>query len=166
MINQRIPKAVQPTLERYISSVEQQLPGLIQGFYIVGSIALDGFNERFSDIDFVALLSHTASDAELESLAAIHKGIEKEFPRWKLSGGYLQITDLGRSETEVQAHPHFHDSKFHKERKFAIDPITWWELKNHGIAIRGAEPQELPFSVDWNFLLAWMRENLNTYWHG
>jgi hypothetical protein len=166
MINQRIPEPVRPILERYISSVEQELPGLIRGFYVVGSIALNGFNERFSDIDFVAVLARSASTTEMETIAAIHKALEKCFPRWEMSGTYVQISDLGRSEETTHPHPHFHDGKFHREGKIAVNPVTWWELKNHGIAIRGEEPQELPFNVDWNLLLAWMRENLNTYWHG
>lgn len=166
MISGRIPEPVQPLLECYISAMEQQLPGLLRGFYIVGSIALNGFNERFSDIDFVAIVAHKASEADLESIASIHKATEKEFPKWGMSGVYLQFDDLGKSADETQAHPHFHDGKFHKEAYSGINPVTWWELKNHGIAIRGEEPLELPFSVDWNALIGWMRENLNAYWRG
>jgi hypothetical protein len=165
-MDQRTPKPVQPSLDCYISSVEQQLPGLIQGFYVIGSIALNGFNERLSDIDFVAILAHKASNSELEALAAIHKSIEKDFPRWGMSGSYIQSNDLERSDAEMRTYPYFHDGKFHKEGKFGINPVTWWELKNHSIAIRGKDPKELPFNADWNLLLAWMRENLNTYWRG
>jgi len=37
-------------------------------------------------------------------------------------------------------------------------------LKNHGIVIWGIEPEDLPFTVDWDLLLARMKENLNSYW--
>src|SRR5690242_19273 len=41
MINPRIPELVRPTLENYLRLTNEQLPGLISAFYIVGSIALD-----------------------------------------------------------------------------------------------------------------------------
>jgi hypothetical protein len=44
--------------------------------------------------------------------------------------------------------------------------VTWWELKNHGIAILGQTPRDLPFTVDWNLLLTKMKQNLNSYWAG
>jgi hypothetical protein len=164
MITQRIPKLIRPALENYVFLVNQELSDLIAGFYIVGSIALDGFNEQFSDIDFVAVLSRKASEAEIQKLTRIHKGIEKDFPKWKFSGCYIQTCDLGHFEDEMDPHPYYHDGKFYEKGYFEINSITWWILKNHGITIIGKEPVDLPFTVDWNLLLARMRENLNSYW--
>ncbi len=164
MINQRIPEPVRPILENYILLTNKELPNVIGGFYIVGSIALDGFNEQFSDIDFVAVLNRKLSRVDIEKFIAIHKIIEKDFPRWKLSGCYLQIYDLGRFENDIKPHPFYHDGKFHPEGYFEINSITWWILKNHGIAIIGKETVDLPFTVDWNLLLAKMKKNLNSYW--
>lgn len=164
MINQRIPKLIRPVLENYVLLTNEELPGLIGGFYIVGSIALDGFNEQFSDIDFVAILNRKASQADIEKLTIIHQRIEKDYPEWKLSGSYFQTCDLGRFENEIAPHPFYHDGKFHDKGYFEISSITWWTLKNHGVTIIGQETADLPFSVDWNVLIARMRENLNSYW--
>jgi len=124
MIDPRIPEPVRPILEKYISLVEQKSPGLIRAFYIVGSIALNGFNERFSDIDFVAVLERPASQADYESLRTLHKTIEEDFPESKLSGSYLQMTDLGRFEHEIQPHPYYQDGKLHDAGYFEINSIT------------------------------------------
>lgn len=164
MIHQQIPEPVRPILEKYVLLTNQELPNLISGFYIVGSIALGGFNEQFSDIDFVAVLHRELSQADIEKLITIHQIIEKEFSKWKLSGCYLQMDDLGRFENDIKPHPHYHDGKFHTEGYFEINSITWWILKNHGIAIIGKETADLPFTVDWNLLLSWMKKNLNSYW--
>jgi predicted nucleotidyltransferase len=164
MINQRIPKPIRPILENYISLIDEQLPGFISAFYVVGSIALDGFNERFSDIDFIVTLNHKASLQEIESLTAIHKKVEQDFPKWKLSGSYLQVNDLGHFENELEPHPYYHDGKFHKEGYFEINSVTWWILKNHGVTILGREPNDLPLMVDWDLLIVRMKENLNSYW--
>jgi hypothetical protein len=166
MLDPQIPEPVRPILEQYLSLIEKQIPDLIRAFYIVGSIALHGYNQHFSDIDFVAVLNHHASLAGLESLRSTHSMIESRFPKSKLSGSYLQWNDLGRFEDEVQPHPYYQDGRFHTAGYFEINSVTWWILKHHGIAIRGDAPEKLPFTVDWDLLLAKMKENLNTYWLG
>ena len=80
----RLPKPVQPVIEKYLQLTENHLAGLIGGFYLVGSIALGEFNERFSDIDFVAVFNRKATSSELEELAKIHQSIEKTTPCWKM----------------------------------------------------------------------------------
>jgi len=166
IINHQIPEPVRSTLEDYVFLINKELPDLINGFYLVGSIALDGFNKRFSDIDFVAVLNRKASQWDIGKLIAIHNRIEKDSPKWKLSGCYIQIDDLGRFENEIKPHPYYHDGKFHNGGYFEINSITWWILKNHGIAIIGKETAELLFTVDWNLLIATTKENLNSYWAG
>ena len=86
MINSRIPEPVRPILKKYISLVEQKSPGLIRAFYIVGSIALNGFNERFSDIDFVAILDRPASPADVDSLRTLHKAYRGGFSGIEIIG--------------------------------------------------------------------------------
>jgi hypothetical protein len=71
----RIPEPIRPTLQDYVSLVNQQLAGLMKACFIEGSIALGGFNEHFSDIDFVAVLARAATPAEIDSLRLIHKTI-------------------------------------------------------------------------------------------
>jgi hypothetical protein len=158
-----VPASIQPILDDYISLVNQHLPDLLRAFYIEGSIALGGFNERFSDIDFVAVLHRRTNPTEFEALRHIHKAIEKNDPRWKLSGSYLSSDDLDGFD-KVKSHPHYHDSVLRLDGHFELQSVEGWILKNHGIAIIGPEPQELPFTIDWDALIERMRENLNSYW--
>ena len=163
-LHERFPEVLRPVLDDYLAQVDTHLPDLLTSFYVVGSLALDGFNEKYSDIDFVAVLTHSVEPAEIDILREIHHRVEKTAPRWKLSGSYLLVGDLGRPKGEVTPRPYYHDSRMHPAGRFELNPITWWTLKNHGIALRGLELQELPFEVDWEGLLAWTRQNLNTYW--
>lgn len=163
-MNQRVPEPIRPTLQAYISLVNQQLPGLMKAFYVEGSIALGGFNERLSDIDFVAILNRRATPTEIECLRGIHKIIEKSYPRWKMSGSYLQSDDLGRFDNEVEPNLSYHDGVLRLQGHFELNSAEGWILKNHGIALVGPEPQDLPFTVDWDLLVKKMRENLNSYW--
>lgn len=158
-IDPRIPEAVQPIVKNYIFLTEKRLVGLINAFYIVGSIALGEFNEHFSDIDFLTILNRKATAVEIEHLHKIHQTIEKTYPRWKMSGSYIQFLDLGKLDDDVQPHPHFHDGVLSPAAANGLDSVTWWELKNHGVAVIGIEPRNLPFGVDWDLLITEMREN-------
>ncbi|HEX6033111.1 MAG TPA: aminoglycoside adenylyltransferase domain-containing protein [Anaerolineales bacterium] len=164
-MDQRIPESVQPIVESYVAQCYEQFPPLVSGFYLAGSIALGEFNEYYSDIDFLTVLDRRLSPAEIENLRSIHQNIEKTFS-WKMSGSYIQPGDLGKLNDDVEPHPHFHDGILHLDRRNELNAVTWWELKNHGIAVIGMDPQHLPIHVDWNVLIAQMRENLNSYWAG
>lgn len=163
-MNRRVPKSIQPLLEDYIAQTGQQLPGLMSAFYLEGSIALDGFNERFSDIDFVAMLAHRLNPAEIETLRSIHQQIEKKYPRWKMSGSYLTGTAWANSNTSAEPNPHYHDGILKQDAHFVVNSVEGWILKNHGIALLGPDPETLPIAIDWDQLLEEMRENLNSYW--
>ena len=61
-----VPKAIQPIIYEYAGLVNTKLRGLIDSFYLVGSVALGEFNEKYSDIDFVTVLSRIATLEEIE----------------------------------------------------------------------------------------------------
>lgn len=164
MMNPRVPDPIQPTLQHYLDLVDQQFHGLISAFYIEGSIALSEFNERLSDIDFVAVLQRSATPAEIERLGDIHTLIEKTYPRWKMSGRYLHADALARLDDRVEPVLYFHDGRLRRDGHFELNSVEGWILKNHGIVLVGPEPQALPFTIDWELLIKKMRENLNTYW--
>jgi len=163
-VNQRIPEPIRPLFQDYLFRVSQQLAGLMKAFYVEGSIALGGFSERFSDIDFVAILDHQATRTEIDTLRHIHNVVQKSYPRWKMMGSYLQADDLARSDDLVGLHPACHDGVLRLDGRFEVNSVEGWILKNHGVAIIGPEPQGLPFAVDWDLIVKKMRVNLNTYW--
>jgi hypothetical protein len=163
-MDQRIPKPVQPILESYVSSANAALPDLIQSVYIVGSIALGEFNERFSDIDFITVLNHKISQIEFEKLRDIHKAITKIHPSWKMSGSYLQASDLGKLDEDIEPHPHYHDEVLRPNARHGLNLVTWWELKNHGVTLIGMEPKNLAFHVNDGLLIKTLEANLSSYW--
>lgn len=161
---QRIPELVQPMIESYVAQLNEQFPTMVSSFYIVGSIALGEFNEYYSDIDFVTVLNGRMTSLETEKLRSIHQSIKKTFPRWKMSGSYIQSGDLGKLNGHIEPHPHYHDGILQLNVRNELNAVTWWELKNHGIPLMGMDPQHLPFDVDRHVLITYMRENLNSYW--
>lgn len=162
-MDQRIPTCLYPLLQDYTFAIQQAASDLVTGCYLVGSLALDGFNPRFSDIDFVATLSRPVVEADYTRLSGIHSMLRQKYPRWPMEGIYLQSGDLGRHEG-IPAYPSLHEGKFQPSQHFEMNPITWWLLKNRAITLFGPDSQTLPFMVNWDELIAWMYGNLNTYW--
>ncbi|MEO8393909.1 MAG: aminoglycoside adenylyltransferase domain-containing protein [Chloroflexota bacterium] len=163
-MQQQIPSVIAPLLDGYLTTVEQQLPGLVVGFYLHGSIALGTFNERSSDIDALAVVSRRCTPSDIDALKAIHQKMQKDTPRPFLEVSYLQASDLGQLEDQVEAHPYSHDGKLYPSGHFEINSVTWWILKNRGITLKGTPAADLNFAVDWDRLIANMRINLNSYW--
>jgi len=163
-IDPRIPEPVQPIIKNYVVLTQKRLAGLINAFYIVGSIALGEFNEQFSDIDFITVLNCRVTSLETDHLRNIHQTIDKTHPRWRMSGSYILSSDLGKPGNDIALRLHFHHGILHPFAQNSLNSISWWELKNHGIAIVGSDPRKLPFTVNWDLLLKEMRQNLNSYW--
>lgn len=165
-MDSRIPAQIEPLLHDFLSALATELPGYVTGFYLHGSIALNAFNEHLSDIDFIAFISRLSSERDLKALRTIHKQIAAKYPAWALEGSYLRWESLGQLEETIPPSPVHHDNKFEQAQKFDVNSVTWWVIKNHGIALIGPQPQELDLVVDWDVLVAKMKGNLNTYWAG
>ncbi len=160
----RIPGLLEPLLQAFVKRLEQDAPGLVGAFYLVGSVALDAFNPQHSDIDFVAVLGRPAGAGDVEKLLEIHQSIERQYPKLKMEGQYFQPSDLGCIDDEVSPFLNYHDGKVEWRRRFGLGPVTWWILKEKGIAVFGPPPQGLALTVDMQRLLQGQLENLNSYW--
>ncbi|HVU10945.1 MAG TPA: aminoglycoside adenylyltransferase domain-containing protein [Phototrophicaceae bacterium] len=159
-----IPEAIRPLLDSYLAAVDHELPGLLIGFYLHGSIALGAFKAASSDIDALAVVSGRCGTYELDRLTQIHAIINRDYPRPYLEVIYLQPSDLGRAAAQIEPFPYAHDGRFTASGHFEINDVTWWVLKNRGITLRGTPAADLNFTVDWDTLITHMRVNLNTYW--
>jgi len=159
-----IPEVIQPMLQAYVDLLNRELPGFVEAVYLHGSIALNAFDELQSDIDTITVISRAAGDGDIQKLTALHKTLAAQYPRPLLEVSYLQASDLGKRESAITPHPTYHDNQLNPASHFDTSPVTWWLLKNKGIAMLGNDPQTLPFTVDWPTLIAYMKPNMNTYW--
>jgi hypothetical protein len=164
-MDHHIPSLLHPLLQEYADLVNSELAGQVSAFYLEGSIALGEFNSRLSDIDFIAVLKSEATSVDLENLLRIHRRIEQKYP-WKMSGMYFQARDLGCVDHIDHPFLNYHDGKLKESYHFGLSTVTWWILKNHGIAVFGTAPQYLDIAVDMAHLIYIQQKNLNTYWAG
>jgi hypothetical protein len=159
-----LPQLVQQVLNEYLALAHAAVPGLLDGVYLHGSLALDAYNPGLSDIDFIGVTARRCTAADIERLRTLHQTLAQAYPRAQLEGCYLIAEDLGRFEESIPPQPHIHDGVFHPAGYHDINAVTWWVLKHRGIAICGPPPDQLDIEIDWERLLADMHHNLNTYW--
>jgi hypothetical protein len=160
------PQPAQQVLNEYIALAHTTVPGLLNGVYLHGSLALNAYNPGLSDIDFISITSRRCTDADIEGLRALHHTLLQTYPQAQLEGCYLLAQDVGRFEDSMPPHPHVHDGIFHSAGYHDINAVTWWILKHRGIAVYGPSPDQFDIQIDWERLLGNMHHNLNTYWAG
>ncbi|WP_237665060.1 GNAT family N-acetyltransferase [Sutcliffiella horikoshii] len=153
---EKIPESVQKVLALYIDKCNQALPGLLEGLYLHGSLAIGAYIEGESDVDFVAVTSRKLTNKEAALLKDIHLNHAETCKHPQLDGIYAQSSNLAG------------EGYFYNEGTFgkAVHdiPVTWWLLKNKGITILGQAASELPINVTTENLTAYVRKNMNDYW--
>lgn len=159
-----LPPDVQAVLNKYLGALENKLPGLVTGLYLHGSIALGAFDPHYSDVDFLAFMSHRCTQSDLKSLTEIHQIVVAEYPRPALEGCYLQWQELGLAEEDIATYPYYYEGQLRSNGYGEVNAITWWLIKNQGIVLLGPNPQEMAFEVSGDRLISYTLPNLNTYW--
>ncbi len=151
-------------LELYQNEVDQKIPGFLEGLYLYGSLTLGDFHPKKSDIDFITVSSQRINNLQFQELRKIHKKIQRKYRKPNLNGIYLTWEDLGKTKEAIPAIPYFFQGKLHRAGHFEINPVTWWQLKNHAISLVGRPPENMDFEVDSYLLVDYIHENMHSYW--
>jgi hypothetical protein len=165
----RVPAALQPMLAELLSRLQQELPGLIAGFYLYGSVAYGAFDAAASDVDCLALTTRPCSAEELARLRRIHQQLAAQWPRCDLEISYVPREDCGPRREATPAHPLYQQGVFYERSDAELNSpfwssILWWQIKKRGIALLGPEPAALDFKVSEAALLEDNRRLVETYW--
>jgi hypothetical protein len=137
---------------------------------------MGAFRPGRSDVDFVAIVDGDFHPAELHRLRALHvsrwlsallhdTALRR---RWPLvcNGVYLHAGDLSRSPLEVTPLAGHVAGRFRASPAsgFDVNPVTWYVLAHHGVALRGPDRDRLQIHADDIELRTWVLANLNSYW--
>ncbi|RJL36123.1 aminoglycoside adenylyltransferase domain-containing protein [Bailinhaonella thermotolerans] len=145
---------------RYLAAADREAPGLVEGFHLVGSVALGAFREGSSDVDFVAVVPAPPGPAEVAALRRVHAGLRRRgLPR--LDGFYVTARDLAGPASLAPRGPYVLDGRFSAAMREPHTPVTWHVLARHGVPVRGVIPR---VHADPAELAEWTRGNLRTYW--
>ena len=159
-----MPAPVVDALTTWLATHDELAPGLIEGLYVVGSVALDDWTPH-SDVDVIAVVADPSDPDLFDELAATHS-VVRERVSIPVDGPFVAWGDLVVPPMAVQR-PWVLDGDYRVDgESFEINPVVWYTLATYGVALRGDAPDRLGVHVDLHERRTWVSENLQTYWHG
>jgi hypothetical protein len=168
--------AVDRAARRYLAQLDELLPGVIGGFYLVGSVALDAYRPRRSDIDFIAVLESGVDPQDLRKLRVQHarSGVytamtalrERRSPlTGTLNGVFVRHDDIEKPVTQIRAVASHTGGRFRTDHPGSdLSPVAWKVFAEQGIAVRGVQPSALGLDPEPELLRSWTAGNLESYW--
>jgi hypothetical protein len=150
----------------FLEAIDAEAPGLVEGLYLAGSVALGDFRPGRSDVDFVAV---TADRIDLAGCAALERAHAQHGARWQrpfFDGIYVTWADLAGDPAAAGPGPHAHESRLHPQGRGERHPVTWRTLTQSGVCCRGPAVADLEIWSDPAALAAWTDNNLDGYWRG
>ena len=157
-----IPQPVSDVTSHFLAEIDARAPDLVVGLWLHGSLCWGEFFPG-SDIDFVAGLSRTPARSDLAALRASHVRTRALHSNITFDGFHLPAADLSRNPRSIAAQPVFFDGKFRDWGNEDIHIVTWHELDERAITIRGTLPTVYTNGSE---LHDYTRDNLNSFWRG
>lgn len=148
----------------YLSLTDAAVPGLVQGLYLTGSVALDDFLRRRGDIDFVAVSAVPPSPAQTAALQQAHARLAGHVRRPFFEGPYVTWDELADDPADAAPGPYAHRGGLLPAVPHGRQPATWQVLSRHGVTMRGPNAQDLTIDTAPGELVRWARESLARYW--
>ncbi|HEY9562888.1 MAG TPA: aminoglycoside adenylyltransferase domain-containing protein [Nocardioides sp.] len=163
---ERVPAEVLLLCRDWLDQVHRLAPGLVTGLHLRGGIGFGEYVGGKSDVDFVAVLAHRPSPAELDALEDAHLAVAELHQELFFDGAHLLASDLAADPQLCPDVPCTLHRIFEPEARRDISPVTWHELAHHGVTVHGTDLSALQVWTSQQALLDFTRDNLDTYWRG
>ena len=150
-------------LDDFINRLRELLNDGLLGVYLTGSIALGGYYDDKSDVDFTVVTEKTLDEKKINGLSTIHTEMLRKYPKSILEGHYITNAELGRTPDEISPVVTYNGGRVTRSI-FGINMITWFTLKKHGVTAFGLAAIDLVFDAPTDKLLAYVSDNVKTYW--
>lgn len=157
------PRA-QTLAQAFLRNVDGEAPGLVQGLYLTGSVALGDFRPHASDVDFVVVTPRTPTAADCEALRRAHARTRSENPGPQFNGIHVTWEDLADDPAACGPVASVLGGRFKARAGADVNPVTWHVLAERGITVRGPLPVELDVWDNPASLRAWSFGNLDEHW--
>jgi hypothetical protein len=158
------PTEVRLVCETYLSMVDEELPGLVEGLYLHGSLGFGEWHAGRSDVDFVAVSRARPTGREVARLRDVHEHLGETFPYPPYDGFYATWSDLAAPAAQCPDVPCTLGGSFAEEGRYDVNPVTWHELAWHGVTVRGPDLGEVDVWTDLAALRSYTHANLSSYW--
>ena len=155
---------VQTLAQTFLAHADHEAPGLVEGLYLTGSVALGDFRPHASDVDFVIVTGHRPGPRELDLLRGAHARTRSEIPRPQFNGIHVTWEDLVRDPASCGQVPSVTGGRFRDRAGADVNPVTWHILAEHGVTVRGPHPVELDVWDEPESLRTWSLGSLDEHW--
>ncbi|GKU24879.1 DUF4111 domain-containing protein [Clostridium folliculivorans] len=160
-----IPQKVEQVLFAYENELKCTFNNKIFGVYIYNSVTLGNFDDSKSDIDFLTIINEDFDDVDLKKLKLIHQKLLNAYKyASKMEGMYIRIDKVGKGNDEIPPYVYFSNKKLHEYGYYDINSVTWWMLRNYGVAIKSPSISNLQLNIEWKNVITNMNYNINCYW--
>lgn len=162
LLDPRIPANLRPVLRVYVDALHQMFPERIYALSLYGSLALGGFVERTSDIDFLTVMVGQISEDDQAAIRTLHQKLCRVDRRaHRLDGEY---TELEQIETGERDTPCLFVAHGILTGRREVSKAGWMTLLQCGVSVIGPEPATFIPDVPWEDLEQEMWKNLHAYW--
>ncbi len=160
-VNKPVDAAVALICESYLELGDRYVPGLVEGLYLQGSIALGDYRPGVSDIDFVAV---TSRPPHIDRLRLLHAELHRQHRKPFFDGLYVSREDLRSNPDTLPFGVSVHERRVDATSRFERNLVTWHVLAQAGVAVCGPAVAGLGVYTDWPALAQATHRNLDEYW--
>jgi hypothetical protein len=154
-----VPVEARAAVDALRATVDERMPDVVDGWYLVGSAVLGDFRPVSRDVDFVALVQRPLDDRHVEVLTSVHRDVGGR----PFEGVYLTAAQLaGGMPGELLVD----GREIGRQHAYSGRPVLRHELARYGVTLHGMPVEDLTIRDDVDELRAWVRSNVEDFWTG
>lgn len=132
----------------YLAAVDEEVPGLVLGFYVVGSAALDDFRPGVSDLDFVAVTAEEIAPDVALRLERMHWTRAEERAAPSLDGIYAAREQVRLGPLTCPEGPHVEQGLFRPSGRYGRHVTDYHALARYRVPLRSLPEGRLDVWLD------------------
>ncbi|MCX6084840.1 MAG: DUF4111 domain-containing protein [Caldiserica bacterium] len=158
----RVPACVRNALYVYVTALHSAFPQRVYSLSLYGSLALGGFIERSSNINFLTVMVGQIGDDDQLAIRTLHRQLRRLDP-WasRLDGEYAELEQIEADDLDTPC-LFVADGSLGGRRE--VSKPDWLTLVQCGVNIIGPEPAAFIPDVPWVDLEREMYNSLGSYW--
>jgi hypothetical protein len=150
---------LQRPINTYLAALDADFPSLVTALYVVGSVALDDYQERISNIDLVVVSDQPWPDAALD-VAVNAQNKLTQHDKHPVVVAYATTSELAQDPRGLDLPCYEGKGRVSSDR--LVNPMTWRILATRSISLRGPGRPAVSDKVE--AIQEWAAGQLQTIW--